>query len=544
MRHAAAASDPRSSRPRDLAPCGVGTGSPANRVALALSFTVVVLFAGVLRFSSLDFGRDVPLARPDEPGVVEGLHALHDGTAFPSLVLYGGGYFYPLYSFLTIVSQVEGSDLLAVPRPTPFGTIVLIRGWSALLSLASVVLVFVCGARLGGGACGILAAILIASAPLAVRESHFAKADAAAAFGVAVFLLSVALGARARVARALLVGAATALALNSKVIVGVIPAALLALARPQGSREEGTDWKQIVFGVGALVVVTIALNAFWMSAPALNWSFARATTRALSTTDWLAGSDVVGGPLLYHAMVSLRHGCGSFMALLAVPALVYGWRSGGAARVVAVFAAAEWLKLLASPMVLARFFLPIVPALAILAALAVTALVNRWGPASDVYRACIIVLLGLIMSVEPLRNSLNIVAALGRTDTRSFAAQWIDHELPRDAVIMTWGTPKESVVEWGVPPLGKRHVARAAEPGTWRFIHATHVLVHSYPLPHSSVPAPPELARARRVAVFDPVDGPTENPVLEPLDAFYLPLARGSGFARPGPRIEIYELGK
>ena len=511
---------------------------------LALSFAIVVAFAGVLRFSALDFGRDVPTARPDEPAVVEGLRALRDATAFPSLVLYGGGYFYPLYSFLAIVSRAEGSDLLAAPRANEFDTVVLIRGWSAFLSLATVVLVFACGVRLGGGACGLLAAIVIACAPLAVRESHFAKADSAAAFAVAVFLLSVTVGPRARGARAFFVGAATALALNSKLIVGVVPAALLALARPRGLRGEGTDWKQIALGIAALGLVTIALNMFWMSAPAANWSLARATARALSATDWLAGSDVVAGPLRYHALVSLRYGCGPFLTLLALPALIYGWQLGGGARVAAVFAAAEWLKLLASPMVLARFFLPIVPALAVLSALVVTASVNRWVPLRGVYRGCAIVLLGLAVSLEPARNSVALVAALGRTDTRASAAQWIAHELPPDAVIVTWGTPKESVVEWGVPALGQRRAVRAAPPDTWQHIHATHVLVHSYPLPHSSVAPPPELARARRVAVFDPVEGPTADPVLEPLDAFYLPLARGSGFVRPGPRIEIYELGE
>jgi hypothetical protein len=39
--------------------------------------------------------------------------------------------------------------------------------------------------------------------------------------------------------------------------------------------------------------------------------------------------------------------------------------------------------------------------------------------------------------------------------------------------------------------------------------------------------------------VFDPFEGPGVAPVIEPVDAFYLPLGRLSGVLRPGPRIEI-----
>ena len=44
---------------------------------------------------------------------------------------------------------------------------------------------------------------------------------------------------------------------------------------------------------------------------------------------WLPGGDRVVSPLVYHATVSLRWGCGWAVTLLALPAMAYGlWRGG------------------------------------------------------------------------------------------------------------------------------------------------------------------------------------------------------------------------
>lgn len=508
---------------------------------LVVGLLLVLALAATLRFSALGFAPDLPGARPDEAGVIEGLRALRDGQPFPSLVLYGGGFFYPLYGYVAVRSWVGGDSLLSLAADRAFAATLAVRSWSALLSTITVLLTFACTARLAGGAAGLLAGLLLAVTPLAVREAHFAKADSGAAFAVAVFLFVVVLTPRRPVARTTAVGVAAAFALSSKAVVGVIPAALLALARPVEARGRAIDWSALIVGGGAMLAATAAFNAFWLHDPVRNLELARGAARALSRTDWLSGSEVAGGPLAYHAVVSLRHGCGAFLAFAALPALAWGFARDANTRVVATFALVEWLKLVASPMVLARFFLPIVPALVVLSAVAMSDLVDRVGPLSRAMRAWLVVGLGIVVSAAPLAASMTMVRALGRDDTRSLAARWIDAELPRDAVIVTWGSPADSIVEWGVPPAGGRRVVRAALPDRWPRIRATHVLVHSYPLPHSNVAPPAEVSRLRRVAVFDPLDGPMLNPVLEPLDAFYLPLDGLEGFVRPGPRIEIYE---
>jgi len=516
-----------------------GAGGRASAAGLVL----VLVLAAVLRFSSIGFGPDLPGARPDEPGVVEGLRAMHEGWLFPSLVLYGGGYFQPLYGYATVRAWLRGTSLPSLLAGDRFAATRVVRSWSAILSTATVLLVFLCAARLAGGSAGVFAALLLATAPLAVREAHFAKADSAAAFASAVFLLAVVWAPRRPVARAASIGAAAAFALSSKAVVGVLPAAILALVRPDEARDRrASAWALAVGGV-VMVAVGVTLNVFLLQDPAASLTLARASADALSRVDWLAGSEEVGGPLVYHASISLLHGCGWFLALLALPALVWGLWRDARTRVIAVYALVEWVKLFSSPMVLARFFLPIVPALVVLSSVAVRDLLARFGPASRTSRAGSSIVLALVACTAPLLSSVALVRALGRDDTRSLAASWIATELPRDAVIVTWGTPRSSLVEWGVPPVGGRRTVRSAPPAIWTRIGATHVLVHAYPLPHSSVAPPRELAGLQPVAVFEPRDGEVnDEPVLEPLDAFYLPLARADGFVRPGPRIEIFEL--
>jgi hypothetical protein len=49
-------------------------------------------------------------------------------------------------------------------------------------------------------------------------------------------------------------------------------------------------------------------------------------------------------------------------------------------------------------------------------------------------------------------------------------------------------------------------------------------------------------AHARPVAVFDPFVSGTAQPVYDPIDAFFVPVAGFAGVERPGPKITIHRL--
>jgi hypothetical protein len=147
--------------------------------------------------------------------------------------------------------------------------------------------------------------------------------------------------------------------------------------------------------------------------------------------------------------------------------------------------------------------------------------------------------LALAIMTEPLAASVTTVRLLGRADTRTLAAEWIDAHLPPDARIVSWGAPR-GVTDFGRPPLGGRSVQARLPPERWTTTGVTIVVWHHHPLPYSSDPLPLEAADLQRIATFDPfVNGAPTRAVFEPLDAFYLPIARFAGIERPGPRIEI-----
>lgn len=499
-----------------------------------------VALGAALRFGALDFGRGVLHAQADEWATFATLRDLERGQLSPSLVLYGGGYFYPLALVMKAWAHAGGETLTAALERAPFTGQVVARGWSAFLATLTVWLTGLVAARVFGWTAAPIAAALLAAATLPVREAHFAKADSAAALAAVLLLLALVQHEPRRGRHAAAIGAAAGLAVATKWSLGLLPAAALALARPPGGPARGIDRRGLLAGGLVLVVVALALDPFWMTAPRTSWQYARSALASLSTTAWLPGGDTVAGPVPYHARLSLRFGCGLGWALLALPALGVGLVRGGEARLVAVAVLGQSLALASRPMVGPRFFLPVVPGLAVLiAGLLVTAVSRRvWSPRA---RAVTLGAATAVLLAEPLARSVVLVRLLGRTDTRALAATWIAAHVPTNARIVSWGGPRQPT-DFGRPALGGRTVLKNLAPARWQQARADYLVWSAYPLAYSNRPLPPEASALPSLALFDPFDGPTDGPVLDPVDAFYLPLARFAGVVRPGPRIEVFRI--
>lgn len=234
--------------------------------------STILVLAAALRFSALDFGGSGVPARPDEDAVAYTFAGMDRGQLTPALVLYGGGYFYPLRGFLRAWSAVAGSEAnVEEGGEAEFARLVIARAWSASLSVAAVALAYLLGAQIGDRRAGLVAAAIFAFSALAVREAHFAKPDSAAAFAAAVFLLV----ATRRFARAdigaVAVGAALAFAVSVKASIDLVPPALYALARPPGTAR-GIEWRGLVLGGLAAAVCTLAWNPFWLTRPGDAWA--------------------------------------------------------------------------------------------------------------------------------------------------------------------------------------------------------------------------------------------------------------------------------
>src|SRR5439155_18659346 len=114
-----------------------------------------------------------------------------------------------------------------------------VRCWSAALSTAAVALVFIAGRAVAGTGAGVIAALVLAAAPTAIRDAHLAKADAAATFAAALVIASLAIPWRRRAMFPIALGVSCGLAFSTKYMVGLAPAALLAVWRPPGAEPGG-----------------------------------------------------------------------------------------------------------------------------------------------------------------------------------------------------------------------------------------------------------------------------------------------------------------
>jgi hypothetical protein len=492
-----------------------------TRVALF----VVIAVAAALRFVALDYGRGID-ARPDEPGVLMTLDMLGPGGATsPLLGLYGATFFVPLYAAMRLVGFA-----FPVPPGGVFTALVAVRAWSAALSTLAVWVTYRVGRRVGGAAVGVLAATMLAVSPLAVREAHSAKADTAAMTMTALWLLAALRPWPSARVRALGLGALAALVVDTKLLVGIVPALAFAVLEPDADGRR--PWCDAAVALAALVAVTAALRWYVFVHPT-EWAIFAPAILDTTRVSRFPGAADVPGPLYYHAVVSFRFGCG-LAAALAMP-LAFARAIGGRRelRLLAVAAGGILVPVLLSAVVLARFVLPALPALVVLVATTVMDAAARL-PAPR--RLVALAGATAILVAEPLASSAVLVRLLGRTDTRLEAADWIAAHVPPGSRVVTWGAV--GFADFGSPPMPALIVRRGLPPGDWTDVDW--LVVHRYPIPWSSATPPAIPPTFERVAVFSPYDGPTDAPILEPLDAFYLPLGHFGGFARPGPYIEVH----
>jgi hypothetical protein len=189
--------------------------------------------------------------------------------------------------------------------------------------------------------------------------------------------------------------------------------------------------------------------------------------------------------------------------------------------------------------VLPRYPLPIVPALAVLAADACVAALPslRWGWVAGLVAA---------LSAQPLASNIAYDRLATVPDTRQLAADWAAAHLPQDpSVVVCRG--------YGAPVLDRATMTGpASRPVECTLDHVSasgvrYVIVHTHPF----IPffRPPEDAmrwlrdHGQAVATFDPFrSSDIAAGCFYPGDAFYLPYCGFSGVERGGPVITVWAL--
>jgi 4-amino-4-deoxy-L-arabinose transferase-like glycosyltransferase len=369
----------------------------------------------------------------DEPAILDrALRILNTGDwnthifDYPTLVIY-------LHAIVSIALFLGGavagawSSLAAFDIEAVYVTARLV---TAVIGTLTVWLVFRIGEGIGGRALGLLAAAQLAALPMHVRESHYALTDVpvTALSALAVWLAMRA--ARERTVREYaLAGAACGLAAAAKyngVIVVVAPAVAWLVNEPAG----GDRVRKAGAAIGGAVAAFLVAAPFaLLDYPAFLAGFAAQAAR-------FSAARAAGDPswLLYLKHLAL-------MGRLWLPAAALGLafvlaRRSMRARALPLiaFGAAYFYTLATHGIVFARYALPLLPVVSVLAAVPVVEAVralerSRRRPLAGWAMAVGAVALTAVFTA----GSIVWIRQFQRDDTRTIVADWMQGNLPAAA---------------------------------------------------------------------------------------------------------------
>lgn len=315
------------------------------------------------------------------------------------------------------------------------------RAVTALLGTATVWVVYRAAMRWGAQT-ALLAAVLIAVMPLHVRESHYVLTDVPCTFAVMLtFLLSLRAHEREAVGAFALAGAAAGVAAAVKyngVVALVLPlAACLMTPRLRGSR-----------AAAALAILAAMLAAFLIAAPYTLLDLPTFLNQFARLSSEYRKPPIMAEPLwlvyLKHLRLALQWP-GSIMVIGGF-GLGLARARGGPGRV-------RWVLAMLFPLlyfrfisnqniVFARYLLPLVPFLSILAAAAVVAAVAalRRAGVPGAVRQAVTVALTIVAIGPPAYTAINYDADAAKTWTQRMAYDWIRRELPHGTSIRLEGS--------------------------------------------------------------------------------------------------------
>ncbi len=496
----------------------------ARDEAASLVGLVPVGAAALLGAWGLSFGLPF-LYRPDEDVMVgRAVHMAAEGSLDPLFQNYPPLVF-DLFAVGEKLAALVGLGTLVDPRHgDPTAAYLVGRTLSAAAAAVTVGLVFQAGRRAYGLLPAVVAASVLALAPLAVRQAHFATTD-----GIQVTLMVAAMLAAisARTGRGFAAaGALCGLAAASKYTGVMALVFVLAMAWHSPARRRAAGASAGAAAAGFLLPCWVVL---------------------LHPMQYAGGVLFLGGRgygsrfggsigLIYHPTVTLPYGLGLGAYALALAGLgVALWRRTPVDRALLLFIAAVLVVIGAGHEVFFRYALPLLPALALLAGRALQEL-----PAAA--RAPALLVCGLLL-LPGLAASVTTDTLLTRTDSRTLAARWLDAHAPAgsrlDAAYYISPYYDQAEVEHQLRYTNGDMRAAAFLQGRYsdRFdLHdrpAEYTLAATGPRPLAEAGAGPG---GTALATFQ---GAGQGGVYDPIDEFFLPIWGFDRVQRPGPDLVI-----
>jgi 4-amino-4-deoxy-L-arabinose transferase-like glycosyltransferase len=522
-----------------------------ERVATGGALVLILALGAGLRIWGMGYGLPHPMARPDEQKLVGRAFAML-GTGdlnpiehtYPALSMYVQAAVLVLYAKIGQVLGRYGGVKDFLTDATVFhpGLHYRIgRAISIAFALATIVATYFLARRADGRrAVALLAALVVATNYLHVRDSRWGTVDVTMTFFVTLSLLfAVQASETQRFRDYKLAGAFAGLAAATKYNAGIVlfAAATAAIA--------GVARRGITATDGARRVAVAGLTTFLL--------FTLATP--YSVRDWYATWEGFSGAvgMLYgvtgeragwvHLRVTFPSGFGwpVFIAAL-VGAGRAVWTRDARALVLVTFVALMFASMATVLWVFPRYLVPFVPPMAVLGAQAAGAFVDVARPAVGAAAALLLAGPGVVSSIQ-----FDRVAA--RPDTRVLAAEWLGANVPAGSTVLVcdnYGAPAVNADPRRGPAFRVRLIDCA--PGSVEGAGAPYLVTSEHPQLSGFASVDPKLQRylderARRLADFRPFrEGSSVKPYFYAGDAFFLPFTGLRAMERGGPEVTVWAL--
>jgi hypothetical protein len=392
----------------------------------------VFLVALALRIYGLRYGLPA-IYNPDEVAIMSRTLAFGKWDFNPHNFLYPTFYFYALFVWEGLTAALA----VATRSVESFGafqreffldpTRVFVAGrlLTALLGAGTVVATGVLGSRVSGWFAGVLAALLLAVAPLHVLNSHYVKHDVPVTFLIVLAYLAydrLWSGKGSLIAAAAITG--MAFSTHYYAIFLAIP---LAWSAARGARDRGDAVRRVAIAAVVSGAVFFLLSPFILVEPGTALRDIRANReivvdRAIGNLGYLASAARYGALLLFDT-------AGPIAPLLAVIGLAVGVRRDPVRTLWLLAFPIPFLLFIAGTFPASRYLVPLVPFVALFAGIAVVEIWTKQRLVAQLVFAAAFATAGL--------ESLRTDAFIRETDTRTLALDYIREHIPAGATILT-----------------------------------------------------------------------------------------------------------
>jgi dolichyl-phosphate-mannose-protein mannosyltransferase len=537
-----------------------------------LAVLALVIAAGAgLRVWGLRFGLPLDLARPDEEKISRAALGVAQGDLNPHFFLYPSLYIYLTAAAYAIVSPLERAFAASSARaPVVVGAVtdpvalrLVARGLSAAAGTATIAALYAAAGELFSARAALAAAVFLAVAFLAVRDSHFGVTDASTAlmavcaFWAAVRCQTKGITWRRVAVTGLLCGLTASTKYNAALIAA--PAAVAIAGRTMTARARAPSALVPLALLSATLALGFVIGTPFaiLDRPAFLADFTAQGRTALGEEHGSIldpAREVNGGERgwTHHFTFSLRYGLGLPLLIAAVAGacwLMADWSVPAAMTL--SFPVAYYAAMGISVLVYARWMVPLVPFLCLMAGLFVDRASDFVGLLFRSTRAAALCAVSLVtaFATPTAASSVAFDRFVARTDARVVAARWIEDRFPSGATLYQTGVfyghlqPRSSATyaAYGfderrgvfIPPTA----SSAAAPELVVVLEAPLIIFNHVPDRLGSALE----AHYEIVATFQGIGGPNASAAdYDQQDAFYVPFARRPDARRPGPTVRIF----